>query len=307
MNIKERATLKTIKISRYLFANTFIARLPLTDLVFRKVFSYSYGKKDFIARYLDVKFLVPAQDITITPGIVGNYYEKHELSIYRQLSKQSKVILDVGGNIGLYACIGGKNMPNTGTCYTFEPVPKNIKYLKKNVDLNNLKNVKIISGAVGDSKGTLQIYLSPTDTGTNSASSELHKNAKKIQVPVTTIDEFCKENKLTKKVDIIKIDIEGFDGHAIRGAQNVIKTSKPTMFVEFIPHLLESCDFNVEDLSKLLFNHYKFIYAIDESHSKFVELKGNGKPSSNNFYNVNLILTNDKNISSLIKSEFSNR
>jgi FkbM family methyltransferase len=290
---REKTTLKLIKLARSLFANTPVAKLDITTRIYRSLFNSAYSRQDVEVSYQGVRLVVPTKDITITPGIIGGYYEKHELDIFKELSKSAHNVLDVGGNIGLYACVAGANLPKSARCYSFEPVAENVDYLKKNIVLNKLKNVQIVEEAVGDLDGEVDIYLSATEVGTHSASSaHLGKERASIKVKLTSLDSFAKQRKLLSKVDVLKIDVEGFDGNVIMGAQELIAKSAPTMFVEFIPALLEGSGFKLSELDDLLFSKYKYVFSINEPRNEMRELSTKDVRNSKNYLNINLILTN---------------
>jgi FkbM family methyltransferase len=110
--------------------------------------------------------------------------------------------------------------------YAFEPDPDNFRILKENLRLNKLENAVIpIELGVGKEKGSF--YL--TKAGAGSAVVE-RKSKDAVKVKVTTIDEFVEENKI-KKVDFIKMDIEGAEFDALKGAVKTIKRDKPDLLI----------------------------------------------------------------------------
>ena len=63
------------------------------------------------------------------------------------------IVLDIGANIGYYVLLEARVIKNTGHIYAIEPIPSNIKMLKRNIELNNYQNVDIYTGAMGEKVG----------------------------------------------------------------------------------------------------------------------------------------------------------
>ena len=72
--------------------------------------------------------MVPASDVTITPGLLDGYYERIELDIFERLAERSHRVVDVGGHIGIYACLGGLRLPQGGSLITFEPAAESVEF-----------------------------------------------------------------------------------------------------------------------------------------------------------------------------------
>ena len=85
-----------------------------------------------------------------------------------------------------------------------------------------------------------------------------------MSVTVDTIDHFVERQQL-EHVDLIKIDIEGFEGFALDGARQTIATHKPQLLIEFVPRHIERCGDQPERVARLLLSLYKHCYLIDEN------------------------------------------
>ncbi len=122
-----------IKSARKLFANTAAQRLPLTSRVYAKVFKFGSAGDEVTATFRGVRLTSPTRDITITPGLVGGFYEKIELDVFEQLAIVSDTIIDVGANIGLYSCLAASRASANCVVVAFEPAPENLSYLRRNL------------------------------------------------------------------------------------------------------------------------------------------------------------------------------
>ena len=80
-------------------------------------------------------------------------YEKEVAEIFSKYAKKSKVIYDLGANIGYYSLIAIKSIKNNGTVYAFEPAPENINILKQHKFINNIDNLTIFELAISNKTG----------------------------------------------------------------------------------------------------------------------------------------------------------
>lgn len=162
-------------------------------------------------------------------------YRQWEFNCIKHISnlvKEGQILLDVGAWIGPYTLLFAKLVQDTGRVYAFEPDPKSLEILQRNVRKNRLTNVNIqefaISNCSGESK--LKVCGKWGDSG-SSLVKEPRKTSKEIVVKTTTIDEFCEENGI--RPDGIKIDVEGAEALVIKECRNVIKKYSPWVLLEF--------------------------------------------------------------------------
>lgn len=130
--------------------------------------------------------------------------------------------LDLGAYIGDSALILNTLKPNR--IFAFEPVTENYQGLIKTINLNNLKNIIPIKKGVGESSKKVGIQTNgPGSTLVNMGlpNTEI--------IDITTIDMFQEENNLN--VGLIKMDIEGAELEAIKGAEDTIKKFKPILLI----------------------------------------------------------------------------
>lgn len=127
--------------------------------------------------------------------------------------KDSDIVIDVGAHIGsftIYAAINTKE----GQIFSFEPVKENYFLLKKNIELNGIKNVYIHNLSITDKTGKDYIHISDNNTGICSHILKGSKTKKEI-VNTTTLTSIIKNYKL-KKIDFLKIDAEGSEYDILR-------------------------------------------------------------------------------------------
>ncbi|MFD1116364.1 FkbM family methyltransferase [Sphaerisporangium aureirubrum] len=254
------------RVARVLLRGRSVRRLPLVNRIYHQVFrlAVTAGDRDAEARYRGVVLTGPLWDKTIMPSVSGGYYEEFEVGIFEQLAEASHSILDVGANIGVYACTGATHLPPAGRLIAFEPVPENLSYLRRNVDRNGLApRVTIEPMAVGASPGELTVHLSAEQSGKHSAAAaNVGTRTGAITIPMTSVDAYLAANRLPAP-DIIKIDVEGYEGFVLQGAVQAMAAS-PTLLFELHPELQENCGSPTGPLLDLVFAHYPQVFLIDE-------------------------------------------
>ncbi|MFA5930740.1 MAG: FkbM family methyltransferase [archaeon] len=134
---------------------------------------------------------------------------------------KGKIVVDAGANIGTFSIWAAKN--GAKKIYSFEPVKSTVKMLKSNVACNKIQNkVKIIPLGLGDKVKEVQIKL--VEEGHPSASITLERKSNKTEkIKLTTIDNYFK----SKKIDFLKIDVEGYEKEVLIGGKNVIARNLP--------------------------------------------------------------------------------
>lgn len=150
-------------------------------------------------------------------------YEKGEVEL-----KKGDWVIDAGANIGMFSIFAAKKVGDNGKVFAFEPIPETQKLLKRNIELNGIKNIEVIPFALGEGKKELNFSLFP---GSLECSSAYFDNegttAKASQI---SLDQFVEENRIPK-VDFIKSDVEGMERNLIAGAENTIKKFKPRLAI----------------------------------------------------------------------------
>ena len=145
-------------------------------------------------------------------------------------------VLDIGANIGTYSLLFGQWAGPGGQVFAFEPAPESFAALRQHIALNGMKKVIFpVRQAISDRVGTLPFFAASTH-GTNRLISETEAlSSPSQQIETQTIDVFCARHGL--KPDVIKIDIEGFELAALRGAEKTLQARRHelTVFVEMHP------------------------------------------------------------------------
>lgn len=144
------------------------------------------------------------------------------------LVKEEDVIIDIGANIGMVSLLCAQRAGTNGKVFSFEPDLYNRKKFLRNLSLNKNLNIDIIPKAVGEKKGKVEMkVLSENNRGRNHVVTSLEKNA----IDLITLDEFVFSKSL-KKIDLIKIDVEGYEMDVLAGAHKTLITYFPVLVIE---------------------------------------------------------------------------
>lgn len=164
-------------------------------------------------------------------------YSGDQLTLIENLLDPHGVFIDAGANQGEFS-IAAARIARHGKVIAFEPVSEYRDRLLENIRLNDYGNVQVIPVALGEQEGALPIFDQQenfTDGTRNEGlptlfSSESRHFAREV-VPVKRLDDVLRELGVSR-VDVIKLDIEGAEWIALRGAVNTISSCRPTLILE---------------------------------------------------------------------------
>lgn len=151
-------------------------------------------------------------------------YEYDKQVLFAQTVKPGSVIYDLGSHVGFYTLLGSVLVGNTGKVFSFEPLPKNLTYLKKHLQINNIANTQIIEAAVCDREGTAYFE-------TNNCSFQGHLGSEgTLKVRTVGLDELITKEKVPIP-NCLKIDVEGAEIKVLQGAKKMLTEFHPTIFL----------------------------------------------------------------------------
>ncbi len=151
-----------------------------------------------------------------------------------KLVKKGDVVFDVGANFGWYSCYFAQLVGETGMVHVFEPT-NIVEELKNNLTLNGFEARCVLNQiALGQIEGIESLFI-PQKLGTAFASLREHScsgdKSVKINVSVTKFDDYVSVNKI-KKIDFIKMDVEGAEYLVLKGARKCLKQYSPVIMLE---------------------------------------------------------------------------
>jgi FkbM family methyltransferase len=209
------------------------------------------------AEYMGCRILVRAEEDVGIQILAGNY-EKNDLLYLLSEIQDGDVFLDIGANIGLFSVVAAKKNSSI-KIHAFEPIPVNACLFEASIHLNGIKSIKLNRCCVGNVVGKIEFSLA-----SDSAYSSIHDTGRmpeidKIITEITILDRYCEINDL-KRVDIMKIDVEGAEKLVLDGAQNLFSkhNRKPRLvLMELYDENFKIFNTSIDEVIKVM-QHYGY-------------------------------------------------
>jgi FkbM family methyltransferase len=193
---------------------------------------------DLSAYGVNGKLFVSLSDY-IGLSVAQGIYELEEVALVKAKVGPSQTIVDIGGNIGFFSVLFSYLVGPSGKVFTIEPVPGTLEYLKRSLAENSFcSNVSVTQAIVTDTASDdIEIAYHPLEEGSGSTGGSylIHKND---ELPAHMSRQAIKADRLDsmipegEKVDFIKIDIEGAEPLAIKGAERILSMQSPIIMSE---------------------------------------------------------------------------
>ena len=176
------------------------------------------------------------------------YADRAERELLRKILFQGAVVVDVGANIGIYSKFLSRCVGPTGLVYSFEPSLDNFRRLS--AATRDLSNVRLTQAAVGERSGECKLYVSDKLNVDHRAYKADGDSRRAVSTDMVALDDYFKPGQ---RVDLIKMDIQGYELHALRGGQRVLQENPDVnLLLEFWPAGLEQAGVGWGELVELL-------------------------------------------------------
>jgi FkbM family methyltransferase len=175
----------------------------------------------------------------------GQSYDAPVAAFLRERIKPGALCFDVGANAGVYVLQFANWSGPTGQVIAFEPNPGAQVILRKHIEMNRLtERTRIVPFAVSESSGEASLYAVEADgmSRLGEPNQALAGRTRAIKVPVVTLDDYCRTEKM--RPDWLLIDIEGFEIAALSGARELIESRRGELgiIVEMHPNVWNSAN-----------------------------------------------------------------
>jgi len=185
---------------------------------------------------------------------INGVYEQEIIDLIIERLPVNGVMLDIGANIGAIVIPVCKRRADI-SALAIEASPRVYSYLQHNKELNHLQNCSLINKAVTDVDNEKVNFFSPEEKfGKGSLSSIFTKEAETVET--ISLDTILRQNKIDN-VNIIKIDIEGYEYGAFAGGKEILsRPDAPDILFEFVDWAEDlSKDYNPGDAQQLLLSY----------------------------------------------------
>jgi len=183
----------------------------------------------------DGVFLAPEGSGLAAELTGGAGYEPWVMPYFLERCRPGATVLDIGASVGAFAIPAAKRVGPEGKVFAVEVSPLNCRLLAQSIALNKLDNLRLLPLGAADALGFAQL---PRRSGSynNAVEAEGRTLPGDIQshdvVPLLPLDLL---RPVIGRVDLIKLDIEGMEYRALRGALETLRADLPTVFLEYSP------------------------------------------------------------------------
>ncbi len=216
-----------MKINKYLKPSNYLnyAKQRLINLY------YPSNKTKIVHTQLNgVAMLVRANE-DVGKGIINKSFEIEELEYILNWLKEDAVFFDVGANTGLFSLLAAAKSSKIQV-HAFDPIKLNTTLLQTSIEINSLLNITVNQTCVGDYDGVVEFSVSSDSAYSSIKDSGRKSELKKLNLPIVRLDTYIKNN-LVKKIDFIKIDVEGAEKLVLEGFLNTLNdaNSRPKLMM----------------------------------------------------------------------------
>jgi FkbM family methyltransferase len=187
--------------------------------------------------------LVNGSDTGIVPHLIRDgWFDRNITDIIFRLLEPGMTFIDIGANCGTYAVLGAAKVERSGRAIAIEASPRLAHLLQETIDLNGLTgHCDVLSCAAGAEPGKLVLHQMANrqggstllkDIAERAASGLMGESLIATEVEVRTLDDIIAERDITR-IDLIKIDVEGFEYEVLQGARATLHRFRPRMILEW--------------------------------------------------------------------------
>lgn len=190
----------------------------------------------------NLRLFVDLSDRMIGVNILQGSYERDEVAFARTRVAAGDHVVDIGANIGFFTVQLASWVGESGSVVAFEPVPANLELLRMSIAENRFEaRVRVVPAVVADESGEAELLSVDVRYAHNSGGSHIvdaaaviPRDHRRLQVAKVCLDGL----EVPRPVSFIKIDAEGAEGLALRGAHRLLVSDRPTVLAEINPEPL---------------------------------------------------------------------
>lgn len=215
-----------------------LAGSPLVDLVrsflasrecqMRGLLSANDAGETAICFVNGMAVVVDPHDIDVGKQVLTGSYEPHVTAVFKRHVLPGMRVIDIGANCGYFTSLALSLVGSSGHVWAIEPNPANVRLLELARRHNHAANLTIVPAAAAGAFGAARVYAGNSNgmVGPLADASSIDNIAAQV-----TLDGLA----LEQRIDFIKIDVEGYEGHVLRGASLLLRDQRPDIVIEFTP------------------------------------------------------------------------
>lgn len=219
--------------------------------------------------------------LTISPenGFIDKHiflygvYEPFILDLISQYLEAGMTFVDIGANIGQHSMYAARTVGATGAVYAYEPIPKIYNQLLTSVKVNNFNTIIHAKNiALGKVTAKETLHVSKNIGGSSLVNEEENKDQRQedITVQICNGDE---ELRMLPRINLIKIDVEGYEYEVLTGILETLKKHRPTLLLEFSGQFYaQHTDHHGIKILSLLHNIGYHLYDVEDEMKKITNI-----------------------------------
>jgi FkbM family methyltransferase len=182
-----------------------------------------------------VMFLPPRLHHSGATGVfvLREHYEP-ELRYLAHTISQGMVVVDGGASFGIYTLMAARMVGPLGRVLAFEPAAESFSILSHNLRLNKLTNVRAFQAGLSDRSGEAPLYHTAGAPNRYSLAYSTGSSPGFEPVQTVTLDNALRSEGVDR-LDLLKLDVEGAEELALRGAEGLLRGSSPIVIFEMSP------------------------------------------------------------------------
>lgn len=160
-----------------------------------------------------------------TRGFWLGFWEPDNLKLFASQLTPGSVVYDIGAHVGLYTLLSSRRVGRQGHVYSFEPLPRNLHYLRRHIQLNEISNCTVVEAAVSNRPGWQRF-----DATAHDSAAHLSQTGS-MEVATTSLDEFFYGGSGARPPNAMKINAEGAEAEVLLGGRRLIREFSPVIFL----------------------------------------------------------------------------
>lgn len=203
-------------------------------------------------------------------------YEPELRDIFRTVLPLDGVVLDIGANVGWHTLLMARLVGDQGRVLAAEPNPSVRKRLLNHLKINRFEQVEVVPYAIADTDGTVEFFGPEADDGDSGdgyvVSSGSTAQRGTIRVETKRLDAIVTAAQI-KRLELIKIDVEGFEWPVLQGGEQTIAKFRPHIIFEYDANYASRGGGSPHNLANYFYEHRYRLFAIGRTWATAVGLK----------------------------------
>jgi FkbM family methyltransferase len=203
-------------------------------------------------------------------GVISDSYPM--MKSMDSIVKDSKVAIDIGANIGITTMWLARNSKSV---HCFEPEASNRERIIENLEVNYLKNVIVNASGVSNIIGENLLYIHESKGHHSLAPVGTTPIVNRVKIKLITLDKYCEDNAINE-IDILKIDVEGFEEEVLNGAEKLLSKGNIKVIIfevsKFIIERLNKKE-SIENIYNILVKNGYTIFSLEKKEMNLEDLK----------------------------------